>query len=653
MSSIVVDNIKGLYKRRHPSRVPFGYLKTAENVDIEAGSIVGRPDSIRTAANAVSWTAIKRVYAPDPTSNTTFFVLSGTTLYYTANSGTTLVTVITGITADSDFSILRIFDKYFISFHNGTSPRTTNYQVFDPSIHSSSRDALGTAPNSAPTVTVAGGAGTKNISAGVHLWGVAFVSDTGHVSAVDASCIVAATHAGGQMADLSNIPTGPAGTTARWILATKVIPNYSGNTLNYELFFVQQIADNSTTTLNNVEFYDDELVDSADYLKDLYEVLDSSLGMCSYENRVVLWNTNGISAHTLTISDKGKPESFDQTTGVISVDEGYGVGIQCVVDLRGTLVIFKHVGTYITRDNGGEPNTWPVERVDGGYGTRLHGVCRVFGGTFGSVQDVLLVLTTTGLLAFDGQYNPRAITENIDSVIEDAFIRYGFSVYKYWQVFADTLEKKIYISLAEDPELSPTSPYIVLVGNYEDGLSPDTIKWSRYSFSYDVSVAAVHPFVGIFTMPRTSTGGGLCYYGATEVFKLVTEVPLSTSNEGKDGRNAAATPDGFKYPWSIETWGLYGNDVLAIDQIASARVYHSARSAASAVLTVGNSPAQSVTLSNASTLEGVLLMKPTNSNMLHPTFKLASAATLSSSAYLEHVKIVVLDSEVAALNRPR
>jgi hypothetical protein len=98
--------------------------------------------------------------------------------------------------------------------------------------------AKGTTP-AAPSQAIAAGG---SVDVGAHSYAVTFVGQTGEETAIG-TAVVATTSGGNQTVNLTSIPTGPSGTTARKVYRTKV----GGTTF----FLVTTLSDNTTTTYSD------------------------------------------------------------------------------------------------------------------------------------------------------------------------------------------------------------------------------------------------------------------------------------------------------------------------------------------------------------------------------------------------------------------
>ena len=300
---------------------------------------------------------------------------------------------------------------------------------------------------------------------------------------------------GAHAVTLSNIPIGPAFVTDRLILATQ-----AGGT---EFFFVpnvpgsqSDIADNTTTTCS-VNFFDTDLVNSADYLFDLLEVIPGGSSMCKYRGRLVI---GGIylpgNEERVILSNVSDPETFDYVAGYVQAQtERDGNNITNVFVLRDTLYMGKFTGTFSTLDNGGDPSSWAVSTIDAIVGAYNYGISAFTVTQPGAdTGDIILVANRSGLFMFDGVMRRPELSWNIQHL----WLRINFAYFYKVTVAHDPWNHLIYVSVPLD---TATDPNTLLVCDYSDGRSFDVVRWSVYSFPWTVSC------IGMLYFGSSLTGG--------------------------------------------------------------------------------------------------------------------------------------------------
>src|SRR5687767_1541546 len=270
---IVIEEFKGLWDR--DDNYPLGYGLNFRNVRFDNKAVFTR----ESISNSFSLTALglggtDRLiafwpYRPSaaPFTQRYIVLVQNTTntngRFFDTGAAAPAVPILSIGTVTSA-SVIQLYDRIFIS------PRLAGQvvYVYDTALMTTARAIAGTAPTTVPAAAI-GAAG--NCEPGLHLVSVAFETNTGFITkpARNAGISLATqiTVASGtpSQINLTAIPTGPAGTSKRHILYTKVIPRYDGNPENYEFFFAGVINDN-VTTLFTINLFDSQLVSSSDYL---------------------------------------------------------------------------------------------------------------------------------------------------------------------------------------------------------------------------------------------------------------------------------------------------------------------------------------------------------------------------------------------------
>lgn len=419
----------------------------------------------------------------------------GSVNVYDAIVGGASTLIISGLsTTITDFSVLVVFDRAYISFHNQVVGEAFHpIYVWDPSTMSVGRPAAGFAPTGTFTVVVS--ATNGHIEPGLHILAVSYETNTGHVTVPGLYGSITAPGGTQKKLDLTVIPVGPTGTVARHILMSKTVNNFDGNFQHPQLFFAKRIADNTTTALtgtNGLDVYDTELIASADYLKDQHEAIPSGVSLCMYSSRVVVGNVNipipsvpGLpplppKAERSLIIASGQTdiESFSKLEGFRQINKSEGGGIKQLSEVNGILYARKSFMTFALQDNGLGVNKWPISNLDVAGGTEAHGIATFPGTSAGSTKGVQLVCDRAGLYVFDGAYQPRPLTWKVEGI---------------WRTIDPGRFAEIMVTV--DPERNRLAvllpPHVaggitvsftdhILMGDFQFGLDPDNIRWSYW-----------------------------------------------------------------------------------------------------------------------------------------------------------------------------
>lgn len=486
---VILNKFNGLFNRGDNNSVPIDHAQSAQNLIYSEDSCETRHgvDLDVTIGSVVRWVTYKR---PGEASRKLILTSSGD-LYDSLN----LITPILSIPAMTDFSTQTFFGRIYISPHNGVEglPGEKIY-VYDGT---TIRQAGGVAPTGSLTVTTSALSGFVEV--GTHLFAVSFETASGFVTKPGPAIYAVYVAPGGFKVDISNIPTGPAGTVARRLLATKVADPFSGDQEEPEYFFIPEgrIANNIDTTLT-VDFFDNDLQTSADYLFFQRESIPACLHLSSYKSRLVASNYDGGNSIAL-LSKAADPESFSELDGFIAVDPASNDTLKSAVEFRGSLYFAKSLKVSgVSESEGLEPAEWAApESVDLGVGTEVFGIQKILDSE-GTNLDKFLIATRLGLEIFNGLITPPALTWKIENFWRT---RINFAAANKIQVFNDPTSAAIYCSLPID---GATLPNVVLYGDYSRGFDPLNIRWSIWAFPFDdlsigmdVDNVTQTPFFGI------------------------------------------------------------------------------------------------------------------------------------------------------------
>jgi hypothetical protein len=469
---IPINAWKGLYSRGMEDSTPAGYFTDCLNLRFNKDDCLTRNGLTKliTHANIVRAFPYRRL---NEASRIMYLDSSGN-FYDSLYPNNPLVTN----AAYTDFAIQNIANRLYVTFHNGIYGIDYVY-VYEGAGPGTLRYAAGSAPTSF-TLGVATSGSAGNVEAGIHLFAVAFESSSGFISAPGPELFAVYTAPGDYAVDFSALPIGPAGTVARWLLATKAIQAdlYTGNQYGYEMFYIPtgRVGDNTSTTATAISFFDDDLQDSADDLFDIYPLIPAGIGFVSYVNRLVLWGVHN-QEHTLFVSDAGFPESFNQTTGLLPIDESsVSRGIRNCIVWNNLLYIGKS-GFYTTQALDSSPSTWGWVSMDPGVGADVMSISTVF-DTQGSNNQRFFVASVSGCYIFQsGFFQKPEFSFNIENIWKRINKNYFYKV----QVVHDVQRSLVFISVPLD---NATNISHVLVANYDTAVSPlgfiiaQSVNWS-------------------------------------------------------------------------------------------------------------------------------------------------------------------------------
>lgn len=492
--ALIIDNWMGVWNRDDP-QCPLDHLAGAQNVEPVSGGI-GIRSSFSPATPAftagTNTSQFQKFNRNIGAEGYIYFDENTRNLYHTANPAPA-VPIDTAPAGTTGFSMLCLYNRAYICYHNystgvfaGTARLKVYYEYPEGSGTWIFRDAMGAVP-SVGTFAASENPAVGVVTAGIHLFRVAYLTDTGFITRMSSAVQMTAT--GNKKVDLANIPVGPggAGIIARHILVTKAIPTaeYDGNPDNYEFFFLTLLNDNVTTALSAINFFDSALVSSADYLLDILGSLPGPMGMCPYNGRVMYWGfpDNAIADYGYFYgSRQNDPETISTADGVnrVPANDGGSRSIFCMAEYRGSCYIGKRGKTYATIDNGGEVSTWPVQLVDAGFGIEaLFGIARVEDGQIGIHKETIFAANFNGLYAFQGSWTERPLTWKIEnewrSISEATFNRI--------KVVVQPTEQRIYVLFPSSYNGGNWAANNLWVGDYKLGLDADNIRWFKWQTS--------------------------------------------------------------------------------------------------------------------------------------------------------------------------
>lgn len=455
----ILPDFKGTFNKGDEDAIPLDHLIDSLNVEFSPGRVFTRRG-----------TSVRKSFAGGGVRSAfyQFHKAGSAPVIFSSDTGNIYQEDTVKITAAlTSFAAAQLFGKLFIS------PRTETQGVGDLYLYDDAnaqfRKAGGDKPSGTIMVAVDGAAGV--VPAGTRKLAVSYLTETGFLTPpgpIDTGVFVPTTYTGpGSLKiNVSNIPVGPAGDriVARYILSTRADEE--------EYFFVPEekggVINDNTTTTTILDFFDTDLIESADYLFDLLERPPAGVGMLVYAGRLVVFGFPSPDGSLARVSRAGEPESFSDIDGfvIVSKDDGYNLTAAAVI--REVLYLGKEKGIYSTEDNGEEPATWDVNTVDEAIGIIVDGVSQVSPAKpQGTHNDVCIIADKSALYLFDGIVRHPELTWKVSKIWDDEFNGTNLSI-----VF-DVSRRLVLVTGVNNG---------ILVGNYIDGISPEKIVWTKWSF---------------------------------------------------------------------------------------------------------------------------------------------------------------------------
>jgi hypothetical protein len=478
---VLIEEFNGLWDRGGIDSVPIDHFSDCNNIQFLDSGFKTRDgeDVYKAYPNVV------RIHTYIKQDTEALLVLDDAgNIYDTENpiDPTAAILTVSGMT---DFSMVSIAGRAFITPHNGISGLSGEYIYVYKGDGTAARKAGGAKPTSAPVA--ANSATTGDVEAGYHVFAVVYETDTGFLTGLSTG--VALNCTGGKKVSLSSIPVSPDSfVVARRIVATTAIDPtlWDGNLEGYQFFFVPdgRIADNTTTTLD-VSFFDSVLLDDASHLEDIYEHIPAGVNITTYHGRLVsVCEHDNISV--ARVSFAGEPEAVDQVDGIIIVGgvvlpsksvQNESDPLTNCIEYRDVLYLFKSTKTISATDNGDVPSSWPVQYIDNGQGASIHSITTIL-DSGGIDIDYLVVGNYTGIMQFNGTYNFPELSWKI----RDLWLALDRDNFKSIETVNDTIHQVIYFCLPDGT---------MLIADYSNGLDSKAIRYSPWSFHFQVTTIAL------------------------------------------------------------------------------------------------------------------------------------------------------------------
>lgn len=495
-SPIVISEFLGLYDQGDPQNVPIDHFTDCGNIKFVGGASFRTRDGIGISQNVVApLTNIRRIYNYPTTTGNTLIVL---TYDYTANTGSIYHVVSPTLvygplltkTGMKDFAFIPYAGRGYISpigYYTLTALDGTTLNI-EKGLQSeflyvylgagvAAAKAAGTALSGALTIAL-GAAGHND--PGIHVFGFVAETDTGALLAPGALKAFGTLGSPNNSISFGSVPVGGAHVVKRHLVSSKGIPippGFNGDVNGYQLFFVPNATINNNTDnfLNNISFYDADLIDDASHLSDNYAEIPAGASLNMYHDRLVLAATFTDESLAL-VSAVGEPEAISQIDGLIVVPPD-GNPITNGQELRDVLYLYKRSRTVSYADNGDEPSTWQLVVVDDALGTCLHGIATVLDSGSKSV-DYLIVATYQGISLFNGRY----ITPELSWKIYNFWKNQDRNEFRKIQILNATIQKWLLAILPDGR---------ILYGDYNSGMDPKKIRWAPWSFDMTVNTIAI------------------------------------------------------------------------------------------------------------------------------------------------------------------
>ena len=509
---LTIGKFKGTYDRGEEESVPIGYFRSSQNIEFVDNGVQMRDGSDLTYSLNINL-AVRRqaIYEKIGEAKRTLILNGVGQLYDSTEMSAPILT----IAAMSDFSMVTMFDRAYITPHNGVTG-LPGEKVYVYNGSGTARAAGGLPPGSF-VLGVASTVNSGHMDATNKVFAVAYLTDTGFIT--KPAGYVAFTPTADLKISFSAIPIGGAGVVGRVILATKGITDFDGNFEDQTYYFMPggTINDNVSTTLSNIEFFDADLIDDASRLVEQLSEIPAGVCIDNIGGRLCVGGEDA-NASVVRVSQPGEPESHNAVDGFITVNPGdVGGGVKNLGEHRTMMIITKSLRTYgVQPNNDVPPSEWIPIDIDGSIGAGPHAIGRSLSHGE-NIEDRMWIAAQDGLRLFDGTFSPaNVLSYNIQAIWDN--IAKG-SFHKV-EVAVDPLEARVYIAV---PEGAATNPTCLLVCDYNEGATIEGVRWTIWRF------ANINP---VTITVITESGRTLLMYGGQFGNVYTTNTGVFNDNAG-------------------------------------------------------------------------------------------------------------------------
>lgn len=476
---LTIEDFNGYYNRGDKETVPPDHFAEINNIQYTESGFETRDgiDSYNTPIS-IALDDVLRVHPFTMQSQQSLLVLTAGGFIHHVVSATVIHMNILSLPLMTDFNVTSVAGRAYITpFFTNANNQEVGLQLEFLYVYlgtgALARKAGGNPPTGTPLIATASGVGFSDI--GFKIFAVVYETDTGYLTALGPQIFATATSVSNTIGfDITNIPI-PTDVfiVKKHIVATKTILNYSGDQDGYQFFFVPGGDMLPGVTTKHVDFFDIDLLEDASHLIDNFAEIPAGVGITTYHGRLVL-TTTFTDISIAYVSHPGEPEAIDQIDGILIVPLDGNPLTNCQ-EYRDVLYLFKKTRTYGYSDNQDVPSTWTSFIVDEGVGAPVHGIATVL-DSGGVNVDFLLIADYSGIMLFNGAYTRPELSWKI----RNFWFSLDRTQFRKIELINDSIGEKLYCVL-------PTN--IVLVGNYQNGMNPKAIRWSKWT--YDVPITTL------------------------------------------------------------------------------------------------------------------------------------------------------------------
>lgn len=464
-----VDQFNGLFKRGDADSVPKDHFSECNNLAFVQGGFRSR-DGLDIFAAIPN---VRRMYNFVQETGESQLVLDDIGNIYDTGSATPLTPILT-VTGMTDFAYVSIAGRAYLSPNDGHTGLEDEFTYVYEGDGTPARKAAGFAPTNAEGLLAAANGAAGHVEPGIHIFGAVYETESGFLSSIGPATKAVLLTPGTNKVNLTSIPVSVSAVVTKvHIVSTKAIDPafYTGDTTQYEFFFIPDAIVNNGITILTVDFFDADLLDSADNLFDLFEEIPAFVGLSTYHGRMMGWGEfDNISV--CRVSDIGEPESINEVSGLLEIPLD-GKPLTNGQEFRDVWYQYKQIRTFAFSDNGDLPSSWPMTVLDQGIGCSVHGMATVLDS--GGVNiDYLIIVDYSGVMLFNGAY----IRPELSWKIKDLWFALDRPFFDFIQIVNDSLSQIFYVTLPDRQ---------MLIGDYSNGLDPKNIRWCPWSFDVETT----------------------------------------------------------------------------------------------------------------------------------------------------------------------
>jgi len=465
---ITIEDFNGLWKRGDVETTPPDHFSNCNNIQFTHSGFETR-DGISLYLNL--FINIRRIYTFVQETGESLLILDSAGNIYDSTYGLTVILHVTGMT---DFAYVSIAGRAYLSPHNSVVGLENEFIYVYKGDGTPARKAGGSKPITSDGAMIAlETAVDGHVEEGVHIFGVIYETDTGFLSAVSEQ-LSEITAIGGKEVDFT-LPESPSPyVTKVHVVATKAIdPDlYNHDKEGYQFFRIPgATVVNGVNVLQNVSFFDAELLEDVTHLQDLFSELPACVNLTTYHGRLVCVNSY-TDISLLRISYPGEPEAISEIDGLVVIPLD-GTPLTNAQEFRDVLYVFKQIRTFALVDNQDVPSSWTVMVLDQGVGCCVHGIAFVL-NSGGVNVDYLIITDYSGVMLFNGTYSRPELSWKI----RDYWFALKRGSFNNIQIINDSLSQIIYITLPQRQ---------MLIGDYSNGLDPKSIRWCPWTFAINTT----------------------------------------------------------------------------------------------------------------------------------------------------------------------